>query len=223
MSSSRPMSRFSRTGALGLLVGLAAAATACKKDAAPAGGESADTTAAGESGDTAAPSGSGRTIEPMRRPVRPGLPGGGEDLAPNADRANGPRGAMRDRVKQFDKDGDGQLSDTEREAMLVARADAMMKRLDVDEDGKITATELEGSPLQRRIPDLSAVDTNGDGGLQPDELAKVITQQIQQGWGGWQGGGRGFGGRGHRRGSNGPESNAPAPTDGDGDGGGSGG
>ena len=75
------------------------------------------------------------------------------------------------RAARLDTDGDGTISDDEREAALHNRAEMMHRRLDADGDGKLTPAELEGARGRMRFDDRGALDTNHDGEISADELA----------------------------------------------------
>jgi hypothetical protein len=90
-------------------------------------------------------------------------------------------------MQQFDKDGDGQLSDDERAAMKAARAQDMFQRLDADGDGKVTQAELDAAPGRgRRMIDLATADTDHDGALSAAELTAAMPDR-HGGPGGWHG------------------------------------
>lgn len=79
----------------------------------------------------------------------------------------GPGGAMLDRLKAMDKNGDGKISKDE-----FTGAEPLFKRIDADGDGVITKEEAEkfrpgGGPGLDRF---KAMDKNGDGKLSRDEF-----------------------------------------------------
>lgn len=110
----------------------------------------------------------------------PGAPGG----------ANGaPGGAGREEMlKQFDKDGDGQLDEAEREALRTAMA-----------------ARFGGGQRMNREEMMKRFDTDGDGQLSEEERAA-----MRQATGGGRGGGGGDRPRGNREGGGGGGNAGPA-------------
>ncbi len=108
---------------------------------------------------------------------------------------------MRDRVmKEYDKDGDGQLSDAEREAMREAfrqrmteqRDRWMVRQYDKNGDGKLDDTERAAADKaraearaqweQRRAAFIKEHDTDGDGTLSEEErraMAEKLREQVR--------------------------------------------
>ncbi|HOX57076.1 MAG TPA: efflux RND transporter periplasmic adaptor subunit [Candidatus Paceibacterota bacterium] len=106
-------------------------------------------------------------------------------------------------LRQFDKDGDGKLDDTEREAMRAAVA----ARLGGEPGGARTNTR----PRLNREEALKQFDKNGDGKLDEDELA-AMREGLGRGRGG-QGKGpgtRGSGAAGDTGGEAAPRPRTPA-------------
>ena len=87
-------------------------------------------------------------------------------------------------LKQFDKDGDGKLDDTEREAMRVAAAARF--------GGGPGGDRTNSRPRLGQEELLKRFDKNGDGKLDEDELA-AMRESLGRGRGG-QGKGPGRGG-----------------------------
>lgn len=139
----------------------------CKTDSnAPAAG-SAQTTAPDT---TAHPPGRSGRIDMPR--VRPKL---NEDGTSTDDKqqAETDRSQRRsDRLKEWDADGDGKLSDEERGAMHKARLENMHARFDHDGDGKLTPAEL--STTRWFHGDATAADADGNGDISPEELQKAF-------------------------------------------------
>lgn len=73
----------------------------------------------------------------------------------------------------LDKNGDGVVTDEERQQARDERAARIRDRFDANHDGKLTPDELAKAGSAGRGPHLDdpkAVDTNGDGEISPDEL-----------------------------------------------------
>jgi HlyD family secretion protein len=145
---------------------------------------------------------SAATNVPPRRPG-PDAPhiSPGDPIASNGDIGKGERrrvGLSREEMlKQFDKDGDGKLDDTEREAMrnaTLARAEG-----GPGEEGNASRPRLSEEELLKRF------DKNGNGKLDDDERAAMR-----------EGGSRGRGGQGKGPGRRGPGDlgGDPAPRSG---------
>jgi len=177
-------------------------AAGCKTDGA-------DTTAgsAAPGAEPSAPRGrSGKIDLPRPRPrasdeERPALPDearGSDDV----DRRERRSESRMERMAELDKDGDGKISDEEREAGRKARLAGMKNRLDADGDGKLTVSELQASPMARRMGDISALDTDKNGEISAEELQKSLDEMRSRAWGGRRGG-RGWGNPGGGAGSDG--------------------
>ena len=112
---------------------------------------------------------------PSARPA-PTLPseaqlGSDHPTMPNEGR---PYGRHRDRFATMDTNGDGVISDEEREAAMKQRASDLRTRLDADGDGKLTVDELANAKGRMHFDDPKAVDTNHDGDISADELAAAM-------------------------------------------------
>lgn len=168
----------------------------CAKDeeAAPAAAAPVDDVAAGQ---IAAPSQrplprleSPATPEPSARAGAPGSRWRGE---------RGDRGGRRGgRMARFDQNGDGQLDDAERAAMMQQRAARMIERNDTDGDGALSKAELEAiqGPGRRFLGADSGADADGDGTVTADELSARLSARMKERRGRGQAGGE-----------------APAPTE----------
>lgn len=75
-----------------------------------------------------------------------------------------------DRMARMDTDGDGKISDEEREAAMKERSAKMRSRFDTNGDGKVTPDELASARGRMRFEDPAALDTNQDGDISADEL-----------------------------------------------------
>ena len=88
-----------------------------------------------------------------------------------SDATDGRRDRRAERMKRWDKDGDGQLSDEERAAMREDRKKRMLERLDTDGDGVVSEEERAAAMLERATSMHDRLDADGDGKLTPAELA----------------------------------------------------
>jgi EF hand len=75
-----------------------------------------------------------------------------------------------DRMAKMDTDGDGKVSDEEREAAMKERSVKMRARLDTNGDGKLTPDELASARGRMKFDDPAALDTNKDGDISAEEL-----------------------------------------------------
>ncbi len=89
----------------------------------------------------------------------------------------GPRGPGREMIERFDTDGDGVLSQEERETAMESHRQVMQQRLDEA---------------------FTEADTDGDGLLTREEFAKVARLAMRRGGPGGPGGEEGAGGLGQR-------------------------
>src|SRR5512134_3602025 len=150
-----------------IVVVLALAVAACSNSSSPQPGKTADG------------SGSAREIVPIVPPVRAGGDPAAAVGSGSTDPHAGPRG-FRDRTKQFDTDGDGQLSDAERLEMMAARSARVMAKFDADGDGQMTRAEFAGSPMARRIDDFAVADTDRNGTLSTTEIGRAMADQMRK-------------------------------------------
>jgi EF hand len=75
-------------------------------------------------------------------------------------------------LKKFDKDGDGTLSQAEKDAMREAMKELhkdKFKEFDKDGDGKLSEEEREAMKEARKAEWLKKYDTDGDGKLSEEE------------------------------------------------------
>jgi Ca2+-binding EF-hand superfamily protein len=161
---------------LALVLALGAGCNKSSSDSTPKSGESAES----GGGEQAAPNGRSGKID------LPSLKSGGVASADGDKADKGERPDRKERIKKFDTDGDGQLSETEREAMRNARRDEMMKRIDTDGDGKISPEEREAAQAEREAmraerdaERTKREDTDGDGKVSDAERAAAQTQRVQ--------------------------------------------
>ena len=118
-------------------------------------------------------------------------------------------------LKQYDKDGDGKLSDAERTAMQEAmkakmeeRRKANLEKFDANKDGKLDEAETKTMRETMQKERLEKYDTNKDGKLDEEETAKIPAAERFMGGPGGPGGRQG-GRQGGRGGA--PAKDAPAP------------
>lgn len=83
-----------------------------------------------------------------------------------------------ERMKHADVDGDGQLSDEERQAEAERRSAEMAKRADLDGDGKVTEEEVATARKQRAETMHSKLDADHDGKLTIEEVNKFPFRRI---------------------------------------------
>ncbi len=99
-----------------------------------------------------------------------------EDQTPRKQRSGPPP----ELIKEFDKDGDGKLSDDEKSAMrdamksrLKERHKEVMERFDADKDGKLSPEEREKARAAHKAKMLEKFDKDGDGNLSEEERAAM--------------------------------------------------
>jgi hypothetical protein len=154
--------------------------------ACSAGCSSKSSSAPAQAGSSEPEAGSARPAPaaPSQQPAAPAPANPAAPLAP-ADS----HGDYRERMKQFDTDGDGKLSEDERYAMMAARAGEVLGRNDHDGDGVLSKAEFEASPAARRVGDFAAADTDHNGSLSKDELGTAIVEAMKKagGFRAWRG------------------------------------
>ena len=95
----------------------------------------------------------------------------GQETADPADTSMGQK--LPEFLQPFDTDGDGKLSDTEREAAEAARKEMMLKKFDTDGDGILSEDEKakmpQKGPGMGNAEHLKQFDTDGDGKLSDTE------------------------------------------------------
>ena len=104
-----------------------------------------------------------------------------QDSTSTPQRPNRPHGRpSAEMVKQFDKDGDGKLSDEERKAMHEAgkakreeRQKAMIAKFDKDGDGKLNDEERAAAKAAHEAEMIKKFDKDGDGKLSDEERAAM--------------------------------------------------
>jgi hypothetical protein len=80
-----------------------------------------------------------------------------------------------ERLKQFDKNGDGRLDRDERGAMLAELVTKRMQKIDRDGDGKITRQEASAGRLgPRLLANFDQADANHDAAITREELQAAI-------------------------------------------------
>ncbi len=113
-------------------------------------------------------------------------------------------------VKKFDKDGDGKLSDEEKQTMHEAmqarreeRRKEMLEKFDTDKDGKLSPEEEEKAREAHRAEMIKKFDKDGDGKLSEEERAAMPKRPWRP---------DGPGGK-HGPGPNAPDGPPPAPEE----------
>jgi len=98
-------------------------------------------------------------------------------------------------LAQFDKNKDGKLDDTERQAAKAARKEQrdakraeVMARFDTNKDGKLDDTERQAAKAERKVEIFKTLDTNGDNVISLEEF-KAAPDQGRGGKGRRGGGG----------------------------------
>jgi len=81
---------------------------------------------------------------------------------------------------RLDTNKDGVVSDEERGAARHARAEDMHARLDKDGDGKLTPSEMSTGRFGR-MGETTAADTNGDGQVSVEELDTLMKNRPERG------------------------------------------
>ncbi len=80
-------------------------------------------------------------------------------------------------IKKFDKDGDGKLSEDEKDAAKAAMEKQMLEKFDKDKDGKLSEEEKEAAKEARRAEMkkrmLEKFDKDKDGKLSDEEKAEM--------------------------------------------------
>ena len=130
-------------------------------------------------------------------------------LAAVADEGHGHRGAMLERLKQADTNGDGMLNRDEAKALPMIskhfdeidanhdgqitmeelrafrkqraeqRHAAHWKKIDTDGDGRISRAEAQAN-APRLFEHFDQIDTNGDGYITPDELRAAMMRHRER-------------------------------------------
>lgn len=95
-------------------------------------------------------------------------------------RERAPRKLPAEIIAKFDKDGDGKLNKSEREAakaargeMEAARKTEMLAKFDADGDGSLSEDEKKAAQEALKKMILEKFDADGDGKLSEDERAEM--------------------------------------------------
>lgn len=91
-------------------------------------------------------------------------------------------------IKEFDKDGNGQLSEEERTTMretlqsrMQERRKEMLEKFDADKDGKLSPEELSKARDAQKAEMLKKYDKDGDGELSAEERAAMPMPERRPG------------------------------------------
>ena len=76
---------------------------------------------------------------------------------------------LRERIQQYDVDGDGQLNEEERTALREARRAYVLEKFDADGDGELNETERQAKREAKRARIVNKFDADGDGELNDEE------------------------------------------------------
>ncbi|MEQ8937131.1 MAG: hypothetical protein RLT30_00345, partial [Gammaproteobacteria bacterium] len=92
-----------------------------------------------------------------------------------ADETDEKRAKWREHVQKFDRDGDGQLNNAERQALKESRRAKMLEKFDTDGDGQLNNAERQVLKESRRAKMLEKFDIDGDGQLNDREKQAART------------------------------------------------
>lgn len=123
---------------------------------------------------------SARPAPALPAPALPAAPAAVPDGSDHPQLPTGDNGWRGDRMARMDKDGDGKISDEEREAAMKERSERMRQRFDTNGDGKLTPDELANAKGRMKFDDPAALDTNHDGDISADELQAGIQARREQ-------------------------------------------
>lgn len=165
------------------LIFACALAVGCKEAGVDRPAEKSDDTTATGSNNAGR---SGKVDFGTRRRPQPGGDSGdsggedGQGYEPGAPRP-GVEDRRRQRIAQFDHDGDGKISEEERKAARHRRAEDLAKSADKDGNGKVSVEEFSQSSFRRLDP--AGVDTNKDGEVTVSEIEAAL-ESRNRAWGG---------------------------------------
>jgi hypothetical protein len=81
---------------------------------------------------------------------------------------------------KFDADGDGKLSDTERQSAREAHKQKRLERLDTDNDGQVSEAERSVAKEKHRAKMMERFDSDGDGALNDAERQALKEKHRQK-------------------------------------------
>lgn len=152
-----------------------AACSPCRSEDKKAVSTSSAEGAASEAGDSDATSANRSAKIDMRRPTIRGnadTAGSGREPPPDPVEAQRRREERRaEFMARVDADGDGTVSDAEREAARQKRIEERNQEMDTDGDGVVSPAERDAAREQRTEEIRQRIDADGDGKLTADELA----------------------------------------------------
>jgi Ca2+-binding EF-hand superfamily protein len=120
-----------------------------------------------------APTPTARAHEARPVPALPSSPeaaGSDRPQLPSPDGDHHWGGRRGDRLARMDKDGDGKISDEERQTAMKERSEKMRARFDSNNDGKLTPEELAGANGRMHFDDPKALDLDHNGDISTEEL-----------------------------------------------------
>jgi len=90
------------------------------------------------------------------------------------------RGAMIERLKQADADGDGKVTKAE----ITARQEGDMAKFDTDKDGQLSLSEYKSLWMeknnQRAVRSFQRLDRDGDGNVTDAEMKRFVDRIVSR-------------------------------------------
>lgn len=89
------------------------------------------------------------------------------------------KAAMEERKGKIDTNGDGTISEEERQAAQEARREQMRQKMDTDGDGTVSDAEREAARKEMREEMRKRIDTDGDGEI--SEAERQAAREARRG------------------------------------------